>query len=32
MKEMIVATICAVLCNCDDWSDAADWCEEEEGG
>ncbi len=31
LKEMIVMTICAVLCGCDDWVDVADWCEEEEG-
>ena len=31
LKEMIVMTICAVLCDCDDWVDVADWCEEEEG-
>jgi predicted transposase YbfD/YdcC len=30
LKEMIVMTICAVLCGCDDWVDVADWCEEEE--
>jgi hypothetical protein len=26
---MIVMSICAVLCGCDDWVDVADWCEEE---
>ncbi len=30
LKEMIVMSICAVLCGCDDWVDVADWCEEEE--
>ncbi|WP_366504463.1 transposase family protein [Propionivibrio sp.] len=31
LKEMIVMTICAVLCGCDYWVDVANWCEEEEG-
>lgn len=30
LKEMIVMTICAVLCGADGWVDVADWCEGEE--
>jgi len=29
LTEMIIMSICAVLCGCDDWVDVADWCEEE---
>jgi len=29
LKQMIVMTIYAVLCACDDLVDIADWCEEE---
>lgn len=31
LKEMIVMSICAVLCGADGWVDVADWCEGEEG-
>lgn len=30
LKEMIVMSICAVLCGADSWVDVADWCEGEE--
>ncbi|MDP3638422.1 MAG: ISAs1 family transposase [Azonexus sp.] len=30
LKEMIVMSICAVLCGADGWVDVADWCEGEE--
>ena len=30
LEEMIVMTICAVLCGADGWVDVADWCEGEE--
>jgi len=30
LKEIIVMSICAVLCGADSWVDVADWCEGEE--
>jgi predicted transposase YbfD/YdcC len=31
LKEMIIMTICGVLCGADNWVEVADWCEDEEG-
>ena len=30
LQEIIIMTICAVLCGADTWVDVADWCEDEE--
>jgi predicted transposase YbfD/YdcC len=30
LQEMLIMTICAVLCGADGWVDVADWCEDEE--
>jgi predicted transposase YbfD/YdcC len=30
LQEIIIMTICAVLCGADGWVDVADWCEDEE--
>lgn len=30
LSEIIVMSICAVLCGADDWVEVADWCEDEE--
>ncbi len=30
LSEVLVMAVCAILCDCDDWTDVADWCVEQQ--